>query len=251
MRAWLRAQWHWLRRIRGLLIRVVKHRGKTAVPGAETGARTQLPSAGHLLVQAFVVAKLKQQSLHEIWVRISHRVGSRLPSSLLSVAIQRDGELDLVLRTLEDEQAARMPTNAESGMFEFHYLNMLSVYWIGGMYETFALLRRRKLADASPLFQEVLDDLEIARITLEKHEIAKDRVLQKPLPLLRAPANNDPTDFYSYDPKDDLRAHIMPSGVSMRGSIMWSVLDVKKDMMRWIERRALSDKILALWNNSA
>jgi hypothetical protein len=190
---------------------------------------------------------MKQQALHEAWTKISHKIGSRLPTSLLSNAVQREGDVDLVPRCLENEYVARTETGTESGIFEFHYQYMLSVYWIGGMYETFALLRRRKLADQSRIFEEILNDLEIARVTLEKHEIAKDRNLDNPLPMTRAPANNDASDYYSYDPKDNLRAHIMPSGLSMRGSVMWSVLDVKKDAMRWIERRDLSDRILALW----
>jgi hypothetical protein len=204
------------------------------------------PTAGSLLVQAFTTAKLAHQTLNKAWVGISHKVGGRLPSSLLSTAIQREGDVDLLLRCLEDAHATQ--TQNESEIFQFHYQYMFSVYWIGGMYEIFALLRRRKLADQSPVFDEILNDLEIARVTLEKHEIAKDRILENPLPMSRAPANNDPSDFYSYDPKDNLRAHIMPSGLSMKGSVMWSVLDVKKSAMRWIERQDLSDRILALWS---
>lgn len=207
-----------------------------------------MTTVGALLVQTFSAAKQKQQTLNNAWVQISHRVGGRLPTSLLSVAIQRDGDLDLLLRAMEDEQADRMQSELDSGMFECHYQHMMSVYWVGGIYETLAVLRRRNIAGTNPVFQEMLGDAEMVRVTLEKHEIAKDRTLKTPLPMSRAPANNDATDQYIYDPKDPLRSHIMPSGVSARGSIMWSVLDLKNNTMKWIERRTLSDKLLSLWS---
>lgn len=207
-------------------------------------------NVGPALVQTFALAKSKQARLYETWVRISHLVGSRLPASLLSVSIQRDGELDLLLRCLEDEQAQRMAAGTEPGLFEGNYLNMLSTYWVGSMYETFRLLRQRKLTGTDPAFAEILSDLELLRMPLEKHELAKDKeTLKEPLRMVRQPRNNDTTDQYSYDPKDDKRAHIMPSGLSSRGSMTWHVIDLKAGTDRWVERRALSERIVELWKD--
>ena len=197
----------------------------------------------------FTLAKSRQSDLYQLWVQITARVGGRLPASLLMTNIQRDGEIDLLLRCLEDEEVQRISSGAEPGLLDAHYLMMFSVFWIGSMYETFRLLRQRKRADTSPIFHEILKDLELLRIPLEKHEIAKDRELKEPLAMVRSPPNNDATDYYSYDPKDHSRSHIMPAGLSKSGSFTWQVIDLKANTGRWIERRGLSDKILALWKH--
>ena len=149
--------------------------------------------------------------------------------------------MDLVIRCIEDEVAQN---DAKDDLF--HYLNLMSTYWIGGMYETFRLLRERKLADDDKRLSAILGDLELLRIPLEKHEIAKDRTLKTPLTLTRMPPNKDSTDIYSYAREDPARAHIMPMGISPRGSVMWQAIDLRGNTSRWIERRGLSDQILEL-----
>jgi hypothetical protein len=151
---------------------------------------------------------------------------------------------------MEDEQAQRIAAGREAGLFDTHYLNQLSIYWVGSMYETFRLLKQRKLSDTSPVFAEIFSDLELLRMPLEKHELAKDKkTLKEPLPMVRRPPNNDATDHYSYDPNDDSRAHIMPSGLSNNGSMTWQVIDLKTGADRWVERRALSERIVELWKD--
>ncbi|HET7375588.1 MAG TPA: hypothetical protein VFK30_02705, partial [Anaerolineae bacterium] len=151
------------------------------------------------------------------------------------------------LRCMEDEQAERLPKD-NSASFSLHYQKIISDYWIGSVYETFRLLRQRKLDDASPAFLEIFADLELIRMPLEKHELAKDRNLDAPLEMVRNPRNNDAKDIYVYDPKDDRRAHIMSTAVSSStGSVMWHAIDLTSNSDRWIERRGLSDRIIALW----
>jgi hypothetical protein len=103
----------------------------------------------------------------------------------------------------------------------------LSVYWIGGMYEVFRLLRDRELDDKNDRFFQVLKTLELLRMPLEKHEIAKDRVLKQPVELSRAPPRGDASDQYTYDVGDPTRAHIMPFGLSERGSVCWQAIDLR------------------------
>jgi hypothetical protein len=198
------------------------------------------------LMAAFNGARTRYPELDQTWVKISLHVGSRLPKSLLLTSIQRDGAVDLLLRGMEDEQARRMVSNGNDS-FSFHYQEMMSDYWIGGVYETFRLLRQRKLADKSFHFAEILADLELVRMPLEKHELPKDWKLEAPLQMTRYPPNNDDTDAYVYDPKDNQRAHIMGVGVSSKGSVMWHVIDLTKKSDRWVERQDLSDRILAMW----
>lgn len=201
---------------------------------------------GRFLEAAFQEARAKYAELHGQWVRISIRVGSMLPASLLMATIQRDGELDLLIRCMEDEFAELSPENREKDLFAFHRVNMLSEYWVGAMYETLRLLRQRRLLEDAEPFSALLEDLELVRIPLEKHEIAKDKVLDAPLALVRRPERGS-NDEYVYAFDDQKRAHIMPRGVSERGSVMWHVIDLKAEQSRWVERRRISDEVLELW----
>jgi hypothetical protein len=199
---------------------------------------------GTAVANAFTLAQAMYSELHKQWNDISIRIGGRLPNSRLSTSIQRDGEVDLLLRCIEDEQAR---ADGETGIFNFHYQRMLSDYWIGGIYENFRTLRQRKLADTTPAFDQIFSDLESIRVPLEKHELPKDRSLKEPLTMVRYPRNNDATDLYVYDPQDDQRSHIIGAGVSPKGSVMWHVVNLKTENDRWIERRELSDRILTIW----
>lgn len=204
-----------------------------------------MPSAP-FLNQAFAEAFAKYRDLNEKWVAVSWKVGGSLPTSLLSNNIQRLGRLDLLIRSLEDEVNAGLD---ENDIFTFDHLAMLSEVWVGGEYEIFRLLRQRKRSGTNALFPQILKFLELLRMPMEKHEIAKDRRLQEPLQLQRSPPNNDETDFYEYDKNDDSRSHIMPSAVSgVNGSLMWHVIDLENNTSYWIERRWLSDQILELWS---
>ena len=82
---------------------------------------------GEQLKTMFNEAQALNAELNDAWIKISHRVGGRLPDSLLAMSIQRDGAVDLLLRAIEDEQPRR------HDLFGFHYQKMMSDYWIGGV----------------------------------------------------------------------------------------------------------------------
>jgi hypothetical protein len=199
-----------------------------------------------LLAAAFAVARQKQTPLHEVWIRISFRLGGMLPNSLLPVSVQREGEVDLVLRCLEDEMVHRIGSDQTENLWAGQNLNSLSVYWIGGVYEILRLLKSRNFLKGDH-FDALFTDFELLRMPLEKHEIAKDKSLKEPLHLIKFPQHNNSADYYAYDPKDKTRAHIMSMGVSSRGSMMWNVTDLKHTRNFWIERRSLSDRVIELW----
>jgi hypothetical protein len=116
------------------------------------------------------------------------------------------------------------------------------------MYEALRLLRDRKLLD-EPESETVFRDFELLRMPLEKHEIAKDREFKQPQPMTRYPPNDNASDSYVYDPKSPTRSHIMPFGITERGSITWHAIDARDGSARWIERRWLSDRVLAVWGD--
>jgi hypothetical protein len=117
----------------------------------------------------------------------------------LSANIQREGEIDLLIRCMENESAERLARSKDDFSLSFHYQNIISISWIGGVYEIFRLLRERHLNDSGDVFQSILSDLELLRIPLEKHEIAKDRTISSPLQMIKYPQKGGPSDFYTYD----------------------------------------------------
>jgi len=60
------------------------------------------------LPRVFHAARVQRGDLANTWVRMSCKVGGRLTNSLLANAIQRDGNVDLVLRCAEDEWRGAM-----------------------------------------------------------------------------------------------------------------------------------------------
>src|SRR5260370_37305998 len=63
---------------------------------------------------------------------------------------------------------------------------------------------------------------------------------------MRGVGDDEPKPIELYDPKDPSRFHIMPKGVSARGSAVWLALDVRNSRQHWIERRDLADRLLSL-----
>jgi hypothetical protein len=214
-----------------------------------------------LIAQAFAIAMRKYNAEATVMTQLSHRMAARCLVPVASADIQRQSHLDLVLRCMEDEQAARAAGSLPKGnMMTFHYQKLFSDMWIGGWYEILRALRQRADEalrrgestcgfEASEEFKSLLADLERLRMPLEKYEIAKDRSMSGPLTMTRYPPNNDETDNYVYDPNDPRRDHIMPTGISSRGSVMWLALDHTSDRQYWIERRELSERLLALANH--
>lgn len=83
-----------------------------------------LPPVSPLLNSLFNVARAKYKAESEAWVQLSYRLSGRFKLVMAVPSIQREGDLDLLLRCLEDE----FNTNKDaSGMdFSFHYQMMFS-----------------------------------------------------------------------------------------------------------------------------
>jgi len=140
---------------------------------------------------------------------------------------------------MEDELAPKVG----KAQFEFQYQLLFSEIWVGGVYEILRLLKERKLSPNSDEYRDVFREFELLRITLEKHDIANQGKLTAPLQM----TTSDQTKVYTFTKDDPQRSHIMPVGISARGFVVWQAVDVKANTMRWIERRWLSDRVIALW----
>ena len=199
-----------------------------------------------LITTAFMLARSRYPELHKTWI-----------SSLLFPSVQRTGDLDMMLRAMEDDFSAA-PEGADEAdqpadLLSAHYQLMLSELWVCAVYEIFRLLTesKRKLAPESDAITALAHDLRLLRIPLQKHEIATEWKLSEPLLMQRFPPNNNGTDNNYYSLSDGRRAHIMPTGISSRGSVMWHVIDVESKISYWLERRAISERIVALWRSVA
>jgi hypothetical protein len=203
---------------------------------------------GPTLANLFHTARAQHQELNKTWIKIAAKVGGRLPASMLLITIQRDGDVDLLLRSIENEMAKRDAAAHQGDMlFTANYLGLMSTYWIGSMYETFRLLRGKNVADEDGRFTEILNALTLIRVPLEKHEIAEDWALKQPLRFVRYPPRNDPSDLQTYDPKDKKRVHMAIPALVPNGSFAWKAFDTKIHSDRWIGRRWISDKVIELW----
>lgn len=98
-----------------------------------------------LVLAAFRLASRRHRTARQAWVGISHRVGGgSLPKSELVVSIQRMGELDVLLRCMEEEAKADMARRPDlDGGLDCQL--MLSEMWICNAYEIFRLLQSRNL----------------------------------------------------------------------------------------------------------
>ena len=213
-----------------------------------------LPPVSPLLNSLFNVARAKYRAENEAWVQLSARLCGRFNLVTALPSIKREGDLDILLRCLEDEVDTNKDT---SGMdFSIHYQLMFSETWIVGCYEILRAFQQRDseagkagkpTSGVSELheFKSILTDFELLRMPITKFEIAKDRNLAQPLAMRRVGDNETKPNLF-YDPKDPARYHIMSTGVSPRGSAMWRALDVRTSREHWVERRDLADRLLSL-----
>jgi hypothetical protein len=93
-------------------------------------------------------------------------------------------------------------------------------------------------------FGPIFADFELLRMPMAKYEIAKDDKMKRPLVMRAVEGNGDAPDDRLYDRADPARSHVMPNGLSPRGSVAWLVLDHRVPREYWVERRNLSDRLL-------
>jgi hypothetical protein len=205
-------------------------------------------TVGELLVATFLAARAADQELLQRWRSVSYRVGSLLPNSLITVTVQRLGEIDAVCRAIEREMVAKPEVDGELDLRQ-PYCMMISEVWIGIAYSTCYILQHRKLLN-DPDFLMLYDHLRMIRVQLEKYELPSDQHLDEPIAMIRSPLQPDEIEppVYLYDGKDKQRAHIGRSGLSDRRSLMWEVIEVKSKASRWLERLELSDQFLSVFS---
>jgi hypothetical protein len=219
----------------------------------------QLPPVSPYIATVFQIARAKYSVEHFSWTNLSARLAGRFSLPIAMISLQRQGDLDLLLRCMEDEFQANKAAEIADKLgldHTFHYQMMLSESWVVGCYEILRAFRQRDGegnlgadgVSALETFKSIFSDLELLRMPIAKYEIAKDKRMKEPLAMRAIPPNKDAKNEHIYDKKDPIRSHIMPTGVSDRGSMMWLVLDHSIPREYWVERRDLADRLMALAN---
>jgi len=201
----------------------------------------ELTPVTSLIIGAFRAAQSRLPTLHRTWVDISHRVGSLVPNSGLFGSIQRAGDLDLVIRCMEDDYF--LPRSVWLG-FPTGHISYDAVRNLGRKHLRIVRLLQERKVMVDDTIRELGRDLRLVRIPLEKHQIAADNMLNSPLYLT---AGSSPQNVYEYKKGDRNRAHIMPAGFSGRGSAIWHPIRTSDRAHRAIERRGLSERLVAYW----
>ncbi|CAO4145222.1 hypothetical protein [Methylorubrum aminovorans] len=199
-----------------------------------------------LISRAFGEARHKQASIAVQWNALSFQWGSKLPASNIRHTIQRAGQLDTLLRCLENEIVEMTSSFDDDPYCKADDLIALSELWILTIYEIFRHLRSRRLFSPGDRHESLYEDLSRVRMPLAKHEIPTDDRLKRTIDMKRTSHLVGDDSIYTYDRKDNLRAHIMPTRLTPLGSVSWWVIDHQNDKEYWVERRDLSDRILAL-----
>src|SRR5690348_6351844 len=131
------------------------------------------PPVSPLLNSLFNAARAKCSAEHKAWVQLSYRLSGRFNLPTATFSIQREGDLDLLLRCLEDEHNA---TSDPSVMdFTVHYKMMFSETWVVGCYEILRAFQQRDREAAAagrPTsgvaelddFKSIFTDLELLRM---------------------------------------------------------------------------------------
>jgi hypothetical protein len=91
-------------------------------------------NVSQLIAAAFALAKQRMSPQYQQWIDASYAIGGLLPNSMLVSSVQKEGEIDLVLRCMEAEAAQKI--GEPDPLFAFHYQSLLSATWVGGCYVT-------------------------------------------------------------------------------------------------------------------
>lgn len=204
------------------------------------------PSVTELMLAAFTIATNGQPRLFERWVRISHQIGSRLPTSRLRKSVQDVGQLDVIVRAIEDERRGFGLDQPGPHLMAADMLGVLSGLWVATAYEVLRLLKERELLPPGEKPLQLHYHLERVRVPLMKHELQKEDKLRDRILMATVGLHGELSPAGAYDRKDPTRSHAMRHGLTPRGSCSWETYDHRDDSVLWLERRFLSDVMLEI-----
>jgi len=162
---------------------------------------------------------------------------------------QPDHLIDLIVRAMEDELAARQksaPEGDEHVHLEDTLQFVLTRYWVLGTHDAMRIAARSPAGKVHPKLPSLYERFRLVRVPLAKLKIAGDDALKDGRVLL-VPAGEDDAKPETYRARSNDEYH-PPTPIDERGSIGWHLFEVKTMLPVTIYRRQLSDELLALFD---
>jgi hypothetical protein len=200
-----------------------------------------------LLTSATIEALGRYADLRPKWrdvytglVRISQTGGGL-------VRYQPDHLMDLIIRAMEDELAARLTLEGDRHVhLEDTLQHLLTRYWIIGTHDALRIAARSPAGKVHPKLPSLYERFRLVRVPLAKLKIAGDDAL-KDGGVLLSPAGEHDAKPETYRARSNDEYH-PPTLIDERGSIGWHLFDVKTMLPVTIYRRQLSDELLVLFD---
>ena len=201
-----------------------------------------LTSAAMEALRRYADLRPKWRDIYTGLVRLSQTGGGL-------VRYQPDHLIDLIVRSMEDELAARHRA-APEGDGRVHLEDtlqyVLTRYWVLGTHDVVRIAARSHAGKVHPKLTSLYDRFRLVRVPLAKLKIAGDDVLKDGrVMLVRADEDEAKPEAYRARSNDEYHP---PTPIDDRGSIGWHLFDVRTMLPVTIYRRQLSDELLALFD---
>jgi len=204
-------------------------------------------NATDLLLAAYATAAAKNRDLQKKWISVSFALG-KIAGNAHLMAVQRNGQLDLLLRLLESERLDRMKDGRPEGIdLSLDLQFALSENWLLSAYEVARAAKKPFEAsgeDASPLLA-LERRLALVRMPVAKGVIqGMDRKPHKDNPPMMIREGESTPEQY----RDD-GSYMAPCRLCAdTGAVLWLPADMATGGTAAICRRDLSDEMLALFD---
>ena len=162
---------------------------------------------------------------------------------------QPDHLIDLIVRSMEDELAARHRAAPEGDgrvHLEDTLHHVLTRYWVLGTHDVVRIAARSHAGKVHPKLTSLYNRFRLVRVPLAKIKIAGDDALKDGRVML-VHAEEDKAKPEAYRARSNDEYH-PPTPIDDRGSIGWHLFDVRTMLPVTIYRRQLSDELLALFD---
>jgi hypothetical protein len=201
-----------------------------------------LTSAAMEALRRYADLRAKWRDVYTGLVRLSQTGGGLM-------RYQPDHLIDLIVRSMEDELAARHRA-APEGDGRVHLEDtlqyVLTRYWVLGTHDVLRIAARSPAGKVHPKLPSLYERFRLVRVPLAKLKIAGDDALKDGRVML-VHAEEDEAKPEAYRARSNDEYH-PPTPIDERGSIGWHLFDVKTMLPVTIYRRQLSDELLALFD---
>lgn len=203
--------------------------------------------ATQLLAAAYGIAMANEQEIHKQWISISFKL-AETAGIVHTVALQRLGRHDLMLRLLESERIEAMksePSSEPEWSLDLQF--SLSENWLLSAYEVVRAAKEqlKRCGNDMPKLLALEHRLAIVRMPVAKGEIqGMNLKANRDNPPVLVKAGETEGEPYQSD-----GSYMMPRGLCVAtGAALWLPVDIALGQTVEICRHDLSDEMLALFD---